>query len=111
MTDELVVFVTAGSEPEAKKISYKLVQEGLVACVNIVPAIQSIFQWEGKVAEEQEYLLILKTTAGAFQALEAAVKAQHSYGIPEVIALPIQMGSSEYLSWVRQQVTAPSGQE
>ncbi len=111
MAEEIVVFVTTGSESEAKTISYKLVQDGLVACVNIIPTVQSIFQWEGRVTEEQECLLILKTTVNAFRAVEAAVKAHHSYSVPEIIALPIQMGSSEYLSWIRRQINVSLTQE
>ena len=106
MAEEIVVFVTTGSESEAKTISRRLVQDGLVACANIVPTIQSIFQWEGIISEEQESLLILKTKADVFHVLEAAIKAHHSYSVPEIIAIPIQMGSSDYLSWVRQMVKA-----
>lgn len=106
MLEELVVFVTTGSEQEAREISHALVQDRLVACVNIIPTVQSIFQWEGIVTEEQENLLIMKTTSAAFCELEAAIKAQHSYRVPEIIALPVQMGSSDYLAWVRQQVKA-----
>ncbi len=104
MAEELVVFVTTGSEKEAKEISHALVQSRLVACVNIIPTVQSIFQWEGVVTEEQESLLVMKTTSEAFRELEAAIKAQHSYSVPEIIAFPVQMGSTDYLSWVRQQV-------
>lgn len=111
MAEEIVVFVTAESESEAKSISYKLVEDGLVACVNIIPTVQSIFQWEGKITEEQECLLILKTTANAFRALEASIKASHSYSVPEIIALPIQLGSSEYLTWIRQQINGPLSQK
>ena len=111
MTEELVVLVTAGSEEEARTISHKLIHEELVACVNIVPAVQSIFQWEGKITEETESLLILKTTNHVFPKLEAAIKTHHSYSVPEIIALPIKIGSLDYLSWVRQQVKASVAQE
>ena len=104
MAEEIVVLVTTGSEEEAKTISRQLVKDGLVACANIVPQIQSIFQWDGKVSEEQETLIILKTKGHIFHSLEAAIKTLHSYSVPEIIALPIEMGSSDYLSWLGQMV-------
>jgi periplasmic divalent cation tolerance protein len=99
--DEIVVLVTAGSETEASSIAKALVEQGLVACVNILPGVRSVFQWEGKVTEEYEYLLVAKTVSQAFERVAAAVKAIHSYSVPEVIALPIQQGLPEYLAWVR----------
>ena len=107
--DEIVVLVTAGSEAEATSIASALVEQELVACVNILPDVRSIFQWEGKVTEEREFLLVAKTVSQAFEQVAAAVKSLHSYNIPEVIALPIQHGLPEYLSWVRN-VTKPAGQ-
>jgi periplasmic divalent cation tolerance protein len=99
---DIVVLITTGSQEEAKKLGHILVEEGLVACVNLVPKIQSIFSWEGKVVEEQECLLILKTVDDVFHSLEATVKAHHSYEVPEIIALPIVKGSASYLSWIRE---------
>jgi periplasmic divalent cation tolerance protein len=99
--DEIVVLVTVGSEGEATKISRILVEKGLAACVNIIPGIRSIFQWEGKITEEQEFLLLAKTVEQAFDQLVLAVKANHSYSLPEIIALSIRQGSEEYLTWVR----------
>ena len=72
---------------EAQKIGRILVEEGLVACANIVPEIQSIFSWEGQVTEEREALLILKSVKESFESIEAKVKALHSYDVPEIIAL------------------------
>ena len=99
--DEIVVLVTVGSEAEATSIANVLVGQGLVACVNILPGIRSIFQWEGKVTEEQECLLVAKTMNQAFEPVAAAVKSLHSYDVPEVIALPINKGLPEYLGWIR----------
>lgn len=107
--DEIVVLVTAGSETEATNIAKALVEQELVACVNVLPGVRSIFQWEGKVTEEREFLLIAKTVSLAFEQVATAVKSLHSYSVPEVIALPIQHGLPEYLSWVRD-VTKPAGQ-
>ena len=73
--------------------------------MNIIPGVRSIFQWEGKVTEECEFLLVAKTVSQAFENVVAAVKSLHSYSVPEVIALPIQYGLPEYLSWVRESTT------
>lgn len=98
---EIVVLVTVGSKEEATSIAKVLVEQRLVACVNILPGVQSIFRWEGKVVEEGEFLLVAKTVSTAFEQVATAVKSLHSYSVPEVIALPIQQGLSEYLTWVR----------
>lgn len=98
--DQIVVLITAGSEAEATTIARALVEKELVACVNILPGIRSIFQWEGKVTEEQEVLLMAKTVSKVFQEVAATVKSLHSYSVPEVIALPIQEGLPEYLNWI-----------
>jgi periplasmic divalent cation tolerance protein len=98
---EIVVFVTTSSEEEAARISRSLVETGLVACANILPRIRSIFRWEGKVAEEQEALIILKSRSQRFEELTSAIKKIHSYKVPEIIAIPIVQGSAEYLSWLR----------
>jgi len=107
--DEIVVLITTGSEAEAKGIARALVEQELVACVNVLPGVRSIFRWEGQVVEEQEFLLMAKTVSQAFERVAIAVKSMHSYSLPEVIALPIQHGLPEYLSWVRD-VTKQTGQ-
>jgi periplasmic divalent cation tolerance protein len=99
--DEILVLVAVGSESEATKISKVLVEKELAACVNIIPGVRSIFRWDGKVAEEQEFLLLAKSIRQVFDQLDSVVKASHSYSVPEVIAVPIQYGSQEYLTWVR----------
>ncbi len=95
-----LVLVTAGSEDEAAKIAKALVEERLAACANIVPKIRSIYRWEGKVQDEAEALLIIKTTEASLPALEKRVRALHSYGVPEVIALALDQGSAPYLNWL-----------
>jgi periplasmic divalent cation tolerance protein len=107
MTDCIVVFVTAGSEAEAETIARALVEERLAACVNILPPIRSIYRWEGKVADDQEWLLFIKTRAQRFSAVEARVKALHSYQVPEVIALPIVQGAEGYLRWLLENASEP----
>ncbi len=97
---KIVVLVTSGSEAEATKIARGLVEQQLVACVNILPGIRSFFHWEGKVTDETEFLLIAKTVDSLFEQVATAVKSLHSYSTPEVIALPIQDGLQDYLDWI-----------
>ena len=107
MTDSIVVFVTAGSAAEAETIARTLVEEQLAACVNILSPIRSIYRWEGRLADDQEWLLLIKTRAERFSAVEARIKALHSYQTPEVIALPIVQGSEDYLRWLSESVSEP----
>ena len=100
MSESLVVFVTSGSEEEGLKIAHALVEERLAACVNLVSPIRSIYRWEGKVWDEKEWLLIIKTQTARFEDVEKKVKSLHSYSLPEIIALPITKGSSPYLRWL-----------
>ena len=102
MSQSIVVLVTCGSEEEALKISNALVEERLAACVNIVSPIRSIYRWEGKICDEREWLLIIKTQKKRFKILEKKVKSLHSYSVPEIISLPIVEGSSPYLKWLMQ---------
>lgn len=100
MSHELLVLVTAPTEDEARRIANALVEERLAACVNIVGAIDSVYRWEGRVTTDREALLIIKTTDERYEKLEARVKQLHTYSTPEVIAVKIERGSSEYLSWL-----------
>ncbi len=102
MSDPIVVLVTCGSEDGALKIANALVEEHLAACVNLIAPIRSIYRWEGKICDEKEWLLIIKTQDHRFEALEKKVKSLHSYSCPEVISLPITKGSSAYLNWIRE---------
>jgi periplasmic divalent cation tolerance protein len=102
MPESLVVFVTCGSEEEGLKIAHALVQERLAACVNLMSPIRSIYRWEGKICDEKEWLLIIKTQTARFDDLEKRVKALHSYSVPEIIALPIVTGSPSYLNWLEE---------
>lgn len=100
-TDCIVVLVTAGSQAEGERIAEVLVGERLVACVNIVGPIRSVYRWENAIQRDDEWLLIAKTRADQFAAVAARVRAVHSYTTPEVIALPITVGSDAYLDWLR----------
>lgn len=95
----LVVMVTCPPE-RAAALAEDLVSKGCAACVNIVPQVQSVYRWEGKVQHEAETLLIIKTRRDRFDALKAAVLKQHPYEVPEIIALTVETGHAQYLDWV-----------
>jgi len=95
-----VVLITAPSHKIAEMIAKALVEERLAACVNILSSIRSVYRWEGKVCDDREELLIAKTRAGCLDRLGGRVRELHPYEVPEVIALPVEWGSSDYLSWV-----------
>ncbi len=103
MTDTVVVLVTAPSAEKAADIARALVEERLAACGNVVPSVRSIYRWEGKVQDEAEALLVLKTTRARFPALRDRVLALHPYQVPEVLALPVEAGSEGYLAWVAEE--------
>ena len=98
----LLVLCTCPDEDSAKGLSASLVEEKLAACVSIVNPISSIFTWQGKIDTEQESLLLIKTTETAYSALEQAIKQRHPYDVPEIIAIPVPGGSTEYLNWIRE---------
>ena len=102
MPTERVILITCPSKKEAKKIGHHLVSEKLAACVNIIPGLISIFYWQGKLNEEKEVLLIVKSRSSCFSKLEKRIRQIHSYSVPEVIALPIVQGSRAYLQWIRE---------
>ena len=108
MSQELVAFVTTPNQEEALRLAENLVSERLCACVNILPAIESIYGWEGKVTKDQELLLIIKTSDERYQELEKRILELHSYTTPEVIAVKIERGSNAYLEWLRQSVSLDS---
>ena len=96
----VVILVTVGTREEAEVIADVLLEQNKAACVNIVPAVDSHFRWEGKLETGQEALLIIKTQASLVDEVTSLVKAVHSYDVPEVIALPIIGGNPEYLAWI-----------
>ena len=99
-TSAIIIFITASSSEEAQKIATALVEEKLVACVNIIPQVRSIYWWEGKVCQDDEVMLISKTKQSLFTTLMDRVKALHSYEVPEIISFPVSEGSPEYISWI-----------
>jgi periplasmic divalent cation tolerance protein len=104
MTDKRIVLSTAGSEDEARKIAKHLVEQKLAACVNIVPKIESVYRWQGKVESNREYLLLIKTSSEKFPEVRDAIRELHSYELPECIALAVEDGASAYLQWLEDSV-------
>ncbi|MHC4592310.1 MAG: divalent-cation tolerance protein CutA [Planctomycetota bacterium] len=105
MNEAIVVMVTCGNAAEAETIANKLLEERLVACVNIAGRIRSLFHWEGAVTRESESLLLMKTRQECFDALSRRIKELHSYEVPEIIAMPIMVGNPDYLDWIRECTT------
>ena len=104
MTDKVVIFVTAGSQRESKKIALRLVETKLAACVNISPPIESVFRWEGNINEEKEFLLIIKSSRELFPEIRDEIAKIHSYHTPEILCLGVIDGSAEYLKWLTDSV-------
>ena len=100
----IVVITTTETTAEAERIAEYLVEQHLAACVQILPPLRSIYRWQGKVEKSNENLLLIKTVSEKYAEIEAAIKSQHSYENPEIIALPVEFGSTNYLSWLREAV-------
>jgi periplasmic divalent cation tolerance protein len=104
MTGEMIVLVSCPQE-SAKAIATPLIEEGLAACVNIVPSVTSIFKWQGKITEENESLLLIKSNQKVWTQLENRIRQIHSYDIPEIICVPIQLAHQPYLQWLNGALT------
>lgn len=103
MTDEIVIFVSCPAS-DSDRIASKLVEERLVACVNIVPAITSVYRWQGEICRDSEQLLIIKSARNMWQTLERRVVELHPYDVPEIISWPIENGYAPYLNWINESV-------
>lgn len=98
----IIVSTTVASELEAGNLAKKLVREKLAACVQIVPRITSVYFWEGEVRSDAEHLLLIKTLPEKYDELEAFIKANHSYTLPEIVAIRSERVSQEYLDWMKE---------
>jgi periplasmic divalent cation tolerance protein len=105
MEQILIVMTNLPNAQAAEDIASTLVEARLAACVNLLPAVQSVYRWQGKVERTTEVTLLIKTTKRHYAALEAAIRAAHPYELPEVIALPVTTGLPSYLQWVITETT------
>jgi periplasmic divalent cation tolerance protein len=102
--NEILIFCMADSPDLARRIGTHLVENRLAACANILPGVRSIYRWEGKICDEEETLVLIKSTAERFEEIRMAIKSIHSYQVPEIIAVSLAAGDAEYLSWLRRNV-------
>jgi periplasmic divalent cation tolerance protein len=100
MSDAIVVHTTIGSKIEASELAETLVARGLAACVQIVGPISSVYRWQDAIERSEEWLCLIKTQRAAYPQLEAALRECHPYDVPEIVAVPIEAGSAEYLKWL-----------
>ena len=100
----ILVMTTVGSEEQALTIANALVYKEIAACVNMLPSIRSIYRFKGKVWDDEEYLLIIKSTLNNYEEIEKTITALHNYEIPEILSFPIVKGKPEFLKWIRESV-------
>lgn len=109
MTDAIQVVTTTDSRQAADKLAAALVERRLAACAQVSGPISSTYRWQGKIETAQEWLCTIKTRLPSYAAVEAAIRALHSYDTPEILAVPILAGNQAYLDWLAAEVVAPSG--
>jgi periplasmic divalent cation tolerance protein len=108
-TDAIVVLTTLASVDEAVTLIQALLERRLVACGNILPGVRSLYRWEGKVADEREVIVLMKTRAARLDALEMAFGELHPYKVPELLALPVSAGLHKYLEWIDDETSLTLG--
>jgi periplasmic divalent cation tolerance protein len=109
VTNKLVVLVTCGSRKEAQRLARAIVDARLAACVNLITApVESVYRWKRRVERAKEFLLLIKTTRRQFEELRREIERRHSYDTPEIIALPIDAGSRDYLDWIDDSLSDPA---
>ncbi len=101
MSDYIQVFTTMDKEEDARRIAGMMVEKRFAACAQILGPVSSIYRWKGKIEEAKEWLCILKSRRSLFQRLVQGIKSVHPYEVPEIVALPIESGSRDYLEWIR----------
>jgi len=100
MTDAMLVLTTLPNSDAAADLAKKVVGEKLAACANVMPAVRSIYRWQGALQDENEVLVLLKTRQARFDKLKARILELHPYDVPEVIAVPVEQGHGAYLDWI-----------
>lgn len=106
MTNTRIVLTTVGLKEAAETLANKLVEQRMAACVNIIGPIRSVYRWKHKIEKEQEFLLLIKTTAQCAAELRSSLKAMHPYELPECIEVAVEAGSEEYLAWLAAEVSS-----
>jgi periplasmic divalent cation tolerance protein len=106
LQDFIVVLTTVENEEQATLLARHLVESHLAACVQVMPRMTSVYRWKENIEEAREHLLIIKTTSSNYAELEAEIRAEHPYEIPEIIALPVVSGSTDYLLWLEESILA-----
>jgi len=101
-----IVLCTVPNESTAESLAKALVEAGLAACVNIVPAVRSIYRYQGKIEDDRELMLVIKTQALRYAELEQCIRALHPYQVPEVLAFDVAQGSAAYLAWLMAETEA-----
>jgi periplasmic divalent cation tolerance protein len=99
-----LVMTSVGTEQQAVEISEELIARRLATCINIVPCLRSIYRWKGKVCEDTEYLLLIKTPEKLFEEVSSAIREYHSYELPEILAIPVTAAETNFHQWVLQMV-------
>ena len=104
MTDKIVVLSACASAEEAQRVARALVEKRLAACVNVIPGIRSVYRWKDAVQEDEEVLLVIKTSRALMEEVKDEIERLHSYELPEVIALQVVDGSERYLAWMNREL-------
>ena len=100
MTDKIVVLSTCATREEAEKLARVLLDQRLAACVNVIPGMRSYYRWKGAVESAEECLLVIKSSRELFASIGAVLEKEHSYEVPELLALPVLEGATNYLNWL-----------
>lgn len=108
LNDALVVLTTVERAEDGARLARLLVEQELAGCVQLLPPMTSIYRWQGRVEEASEVMLLIKTTRAIYDQLEATLKQHHPYETPEIIALPVAAGSTEYFAWLTTATTSQS---
>ena len=104
-TDAIVVLTTVATNDEAVQLVRSLLERRIIACGTILPAARSLYRWEGKIADESEVVVLLKTRSARIESLEMAFRELHPYKVPELLALPVHAGTQKYLAWISGETT------
>jgi periplasmic divalent cation tolerance protein len=104
-TDAIVVMTTLASADDAVKLVQTLLERRLIACGSVLPGARSLYRWQGKIADEQEVVVLLKTRSARLETLKLAFEELHPYKVPELLALPVTAGNAKYLDWINGETT------